>query len=255
MAYQVIDNRKYEQKLANENATLYDEIITREWGYRYRYVTAYSWGRSFDEPFLDLGCGTGMCSSVLESLNKEVIALDISREMIKIAKKRCKNVYFVVGDALNLPFRNEVFSTICIIGVLHHILDLEKVFDEIFRCTRQIVCINEPISNPSPFIKFPLILIYGLARIPAAFINLLRKRVPKSYHSKYERSLNGNNLIRLCEERGLKVVDIRYYTHIPFLNFFLSDRIRGRICKALSSLKRGTDIQIIAIRKTSILKS
>jgi len=246
---QVIDNRKYEQKLANEMATLYDEIITKEWGYRYKYVTAYYWGLSFKDPFLDLGCGTGMCASVLESLNKEVIALDISREMIKIAKRRCKNVYFVVGDAFNLPFRKGAFSTTCIIGVLHHMLDIEKVFDEIFRCTRQIVCINEPISKYSPFIKFALTLIYGLAKIPRTFINRLRKSVPKSYHSKYERSLDGNNLIRLCEERGFNIVDVRYYTHIPFLNFFLSDRMRGRICIALSSLKRGTDIQIIAARK------
>jgi ubiquinone/menaquinone biosynthesis C-methylase UbiE len=242
-----IDNRLYEQKLADKCAPTYEKTIIREWGYRYKYITASNWGQSFGEPFLDFGCGTGLCSSVLESLGKEVVALDFSRQMIGKAKERCRNVSFVLADALNLPFRENTFQTICVIGVLHHILDLNKAFDELQRVSVKIICINEPIkSNVSIGVR----MLLSAIRLPRHFFRkvLFKSSVSaksETYQSVYERDLDACELIKLCEKRGFEILKIRYHNHLPFF-VHINEKVKVLISKALVSTKKGTDIEIIA---------
>jgi len=193
--------------------------------------------------FLDYGCGTGIASSTLVKIGREVIAFDISPKVVAITKKMC-NVPVVVADAHNLPFKNQVFSTICITGVLHHILDLDTVFDEIRRCAKDVICINEPSTTPS-------LLPIGFARRFFSVIHLNRwLNPPRSWlGSRYERPLNPDQLVQLCETRGFRVIKIRFFNHIPFLHLFLSERIRKFIFRFLISNKTGTHVEIIARSK------
>jgi ubiquinone/menaquinone biosynthesis C-methylase UbiE len=246
----IVDNRKYEQIEANAAAQIYERAITSEWSYRYSYLTTFSWGKRFNEPFLDFGCGTGLASNVLEKLGKQVTAFDLSRRMLYFAQKRC-NVPLVLADALNLPFRDKVFSTTCIIGVLHHILNLEKAFDEISRCTKDTICINEPTPKPSIVMRVILFLIYipTMARRTILQFGTRRPKSPsqkEQYHSKYERPLDPKKLIQLCEARGFTVTQLRYFNHIPRLHKFLSEKSRARLSSMLVSSKNGTDVEIIA---------
>jgi len=245
----VVDNRKYEQIQADAGASVYERAISAEWGYRYKYLTAYSWGKNFNEPFLDFGCGTGLTSSVLEKLGKEVIAFDVSRGMLHFAKKRC-NVPLVLADALNLPFRDKVFSTTVVIGVMHHILNLEKAFAEISRCTKETICINEPSPKPSIIMRLILFMVYCLSTIRRTIMQVGTRRSAsiktERYHSKYERPLSPKKLIQLCKANGFKIVQLRYYNHIPLLHEFLSENLRARFFSMMVSSKNGTDAEIIA---------
>lgn len=51
---------------------------------------------------LDIGCGTGVLSAYIANKGFMVDAIDFSKEMLKIAKKRIKNVQFIEGDMRNI---------------------------------------------------------------------------------------------------------------------------------------------------------
>ena len=61
---------------------------------------------------LDLCCGTGIYSKYFDDLNMEVFGLDISRVGISRSKKNTPKGEFLVGDAMNLPFKEESFDLI-----------------------------------------------------------------------------------------------------------------------------------------------
>ena len=145
---EVLDTRKYEQMIHDAGASDYDRAIVAAYGMKHKYFTTAVWAKKFHEPFLDYGCGTGVASIVLSKMGRKVVAFDISVKMATITKNKVPDAYVIVADALNLPFKDKVFPAICITGVLHHILDLARAFDEICRCAKDIVCINEPSTTP-----------------------------------------------------------------------------------------------------------
>jgi SAM-dependent methyltransferase len=56
---------------------------------------------------LDAGCGTGHLSRWLYSQGACVIGIDISNEMILIAKKYSDNIHYIVGDITNIDLNDE----------------------------------------------------------------------------------------------------------------------------------------------------
>lgn len=77
---------------------------------------------------LDLGCGNGRVIELFRDKKIDYTGVDNSKKLIGIAKKRYENYtsgnlsrQFVVGDALNLSFKNSTFDKIYSIAVFHHI--------------------------------------------------------------------------------------------------------------------------------------
>ena len=90
---------------------------------------------------LDMGCGSGVQSFYLGEHAKEVIGLDLSEQLIAIAKKRCAqydHVRFQVGDACRLPYQDKSFDFIVSYGdVVSHIVDrYEQAISEMARVAR-----------------------------------------------------------------------------------------------------------------------
>ncbi len=75
---------------------------------------------------LDVGCGSGLQSVRLAPHADEVVGIDLSRELIEVAKDRCKpyaNVTLKVADACKLPFEDGSFDLVISYGdVLSHIV-------------------------------------------------------------------------------------------------------------------------------------
>lgn len=77
---------------------------------------------------LEIGCGTGAFSRLLASRSDRVLALDLSPQMIRIARERSKqypNIDFQVADAVTWEFPIEQFDCVASIATLHH-LPLEE---------------------------------------------------------------------------------------------------------------------------------
>jgi ubiquinone/menaquinone biosynthesis C-methylase UbiE len=73
---------------------------------------------------LDIGCGTGVFSRLLAGRSDQVVALDLSPQMIKLAKERSNeysNIDFQVADVMAWEFPVERFDCIVSIATLHHL--------------------------------------------------------------------------------------------------------------------------------------
>lgn len=85
---------------------------------------------------LDLGCGAGETSVYLALQGAEVDALDISPEMVEVAKRLAElhkvGMKFHTGVAEHLPFEDGSFDLVFGNGVLHHV-DLVPALKEIRR--------------------------------------------------------------------------------------------------------------------------
>lgn len=91
---------------------------------------------------LDLGCGPGIVTAAMASDVREVVAYDLTPEMLDKARKRCeeadlKNVRFELGRAERLPFEEESFDRVVTRLTIHHFLDPRRVMDEAVRVTRR----------------------------------------------------------------------------------------------------------------------
>ncbi|MEM6754370.1 MAG: class I SAM-dependent methyltransferase [Cyanobacteria bacterium P01_C01_bin.38] len=78
---------------------------------------------------LDIGCGTGEFSRLLAKRAYKVIAIDLSPNMIEVAKENSKlytNIDFQFADVLQWDFPPEKFDAIVSIATVHH-LPIEKL--------------------------------------------------------------------------------------------------------------------------------
>jgi SAM-dependent methyltransferase len=79
---------------------------------------------------LDAGCGMGRYSAVALSLGAEVVALDMSDSLIRVAEAARENpkLHPVEGDLLRPPLRKAAFDIAYSQGVLHHTADTRAAF-------------------------------------------------------------------------------------------------------------------------------
>jgi len=82
---------------------------------------------------LDYGCGGGWLSRLIFKWRFEVVGIDLSKRLVKIAKFVCRESDFVVCDAMRLPFKDGAFDFIIGISILHHLPKLSMAFSELKR--------------------------------------------------------------------------------------------------------------------------
>lgn len=76
------------------------------------------------ENALEIGCGTGAFARQLAGRSKRVMALDLSGEMVRVARSRSsrfENLEFQLADAMTWNFSQSHFDFICSIATLHHL--------------------------------------------------------------------------------------------------------------------------------------
>lgn len=77
---------------------------------------------------LEIGCGTGTFSRRLAAVSKQVVALDLSPEMIRVARSRSEefpNIDFQLADVMSWDFPVAHFDCISTIATLHHLSQRE----------------------------------------------------------------------------------------------------------------------------------
>jgi ubiquinone/menaquinone biosynthesis C-methylase UbiE len=82
---------------------------------------------------LEIGCGTGNFSRFLAGRAEKVLAIDLSPQMIRVAREQSKlytNIEFVAENALTFQFGENQFDSIATLTTMHH-LPIEKFLDKV----------------------------------------------------------------------------------------------------------------------------
>lgn len=86
---------------------------------------------------LDVGCGTGVLFPYyLERNVKSITAVDLSPEMVKIAKNKFPQADVICGDAENMTFTNQ-FDVIMIYNAFPHFPEPEKLIVNLSKALKQ----------------------------------------------------------------------------------------------------------------------
>jgi ubiquinone/menaquinone biosynthesis C-methylase UbiE len=123
---------------------------------------------------LDLGCGTGNIASQLRKvIETDVIGVDASFAMLKVAKGKSLEVICADIDNQQLPFRDGSFDTIIGAYVIHQIKNLTSLLSECYRVLRGgalvlLTSSHKQIENQHPAIKdfFPSYIDIDKGRFP-----------------------------------------------------------------------------------------
>lgn len=140
---------------------------------------------------LDVGCGTGVICKMF-SKDNDVTGLDISKEALRYARKRDKNLKLVLGDAQNIGITKNRFDVIIASDVIEHVNDDYKAIEHI----------NKSLKKGGKVI----------ITVPA-FEFLWGKDDDMLEH---KRRYTKRHIKRLLRSTGFKIDFINYWDVIPF---------------------------------------
>ena len=87
---------------------------------------------------LDIGCGGGLLSKPLVKQGANVSGIDISAGSVAVARQAAGgDGEFVVGDATNLPFEDNIFDNVLLADVLDHIPNYARALTEAARVLKR----------------------------------------------------------------------------------------------------------------------
>jgi len=157
---------------------------------------------------LEIGCGTGEFSRLLAGRAEAVLAVDLSPQMIRIARERSKlypNIDFACGDVMTYPFPDNKFDCIATLTTIHH-LPMEIVLRKIRKALKPgglFVCLDlYQRSNLRD-------LLFDATAYPAnLFLTLIKTGKPRpsrevreayAEHGKTDEYLTLPQIKRICE--------------------------------------------------------
>ena len=103
----------------------------------------------------DLGCGSGVFSSVLQRRGYTCTGVDLSPALIRIAKEKYPGIEFIEGDVENLPFADASFDGVLLAGVLHHFSERGAFLAEVKRILKpggKFVAFDPNRMNPAMYL-------------------------------------------------------------------------------------------------------
>jgi ubiquinone/menaquinone biosynthesis C-methylase UbiE len=105
------------EKDYNNIAFKYSQVRNKEWAEMDFLFDKIKQG----DKILDLGCGSGRFYPLAIKKQADYYGIDLSNEMIEIARKKYPQGWFFVGNGLYVCFEDGFFDKIYAIAVLHHI--------------------------------------------------------------------------------------------------------------------------------------
>ena len=152
---------------------------------------------------LDVGTGSGKLSLPLMRKSRQVVSIDSSLEMTRIASKKAEKEHLTlkaaICDAHDLCFRDDVFECVISSRVLMHLDDWKKGLSELCRVAQVLVVVDFP----------PLQGFSGLDSIIKKFTALLVPTV-RPY-----KAFIIKNVMRELEKNNFRVVTVKKHFFLP----------------------------------------
>lgn len=122
---------------------------------------------------LDFGCGTGNYADILQRITRaRVYGVEPSEGMREKARQKNDNLSIVEGNHNNIPFEDNYFDFVYMTDVIHHVPDINRMFEEINRVlvNRGKLCIctqsHKQIDNRFYVKYFPSTAVVDKGRYP-----------------------------------------------------------------------------------------
>lgn len=207
----------YEKQTLNayrtpERAAEYKRFHTTDlsWG---RYVTwceqrsvarelaRYDWSSS--DKLLDIPCGTGILGKLLHRFPFQIVASDISLEMMTLAREEYpvdRLSDSVQADITNTPFPRGTFACVITLGFLHRVpRDVKRAaLREISALSSHVVIVSCSVDTPLQRFKHGVLSLIKRSHVPAPCPVPLKE------------------IITDCEASGLRLV--RAFMVLPLLS-------------------------------------
>lgn len=184
---------------------------------------------------LDLACGTGNLAVLLAQKKYEIIAVDSSEQMLRVAKQKAEKskvpgrILFVRQDMKDLALKDRVDTAICLFDSLNYLLkmeDLESAVKNVY-----------DVLAPGGMFIFDVNSTNKAKKIREAATNMTRGRIGK-YSYVWENEVKGNIWkIRLSfstREKG----KVRTFREIHKERLYGKDEIEGILRKCGFSILR-----------------
>ncbi|MGO4890437.1 class I SAM-dependent methyltransferase [Anaerobacillus sp. MEB173] len=154
-----------------------------------------------EEYVLDIATGGGHTANALAPLSRKVVALDITDQIIDVARKFIEgngnnNVEFVKGDAESLPFSDETFDIITCRIAAHHFSNISSFVKESFRTLKK---------------NGTFLLIDNVSPEREEFDQFYNK-VEKDRDYSHERAYKKSEWIKILEENGFEIEESYRFT-------------------------------------------
>jgi len=154
---------------------------------------------------LDMCCGTGYQVILLHRKGLRAVGLDISAQMLSVAKKKGGNgVVFIEGDAAHAPFRAARFAGIIVTLALHEKERnvRHRIVEEAKRLLKQggkmiLVDYTQPLGIT--------------ARVAHGAIHLIERAAGHEHYRRFRGYLRNGGLEGLLSAHDLIAEEIRYY--------------------------------------------
>lgn len=207
-----------------------------------------------DDTIIDIGGGTGRFSLDLAERIRAVTHLDLSENMLAIARERCAvrnldNVTFVQSDALDMStIADQSFSvSLAINGVItFSATDWERAISEACRVTRRTVVMTAAsIISTVPAVLAGLLSTYGSIEPPVERM-LTERTFLGEEAARYDilfpsyRAFLPEELEASLRRHGFEVLEVR---GVASLCRFLSDDVLERIVSDQQQLERFLDLE------------
>jgi ubiquinone/menaquinone biosynthesis C-methylase UbiE len=133
----------------DRTAEKYDQLHGGDDSHEHIFALERSWpilSRSQPESAVDVGCGTGRSLAWMQKNHDrslDLIGVDPSDGLLKLARERLDGVEFVSGSGEDLPLEDESVDLAVATGIMHHVDSPEGVIREMFRVAKKAVLISD----------------------------------------------------------------------------------------------------------------
>ena len=191
---------------------------------------------------LDLGCGLGNNLATILEFTKNIIAFDISEDVLNFCKNRYKNseIKYTRGDVHRLPFKKEVFDLVICTEVVEH-----SPFPQI------LIKESKRVLKPNGYLILSSQNYLNFAGLIKIFIDAINKKQNWDAWGTHERDFE--NFItsfwinKVIKKEGFKILDERgadylnaWLIWLPFVyrNYKLLDKFPLFILGKLPFIKK-----------------